>query len=99
MRQYKDYSITAPDTMTILGDVVMIRSNIQPVTCKLMYFDDSGKRNDIEKTEYTCDVVEYTKDEYIRLIADENKDLNEQLLDTQLALTEIYEEMIANANS
>ena len=36
----------------------------------------------------------YTKDEYIKLLGEENRALSEELTNTQLALCEIYEGMI-----
>ena len=36
----------------------------------------------------------YTKDEYIKLLGEENKGLNLQLTDAQLALCELYEMML-----
>ena len=38
-------------------------------------------------------LVEYDKDEYIKLQADKNSELESTLLDTQLALCDIYEMM------
>lgn len=37
---------------------------------------------------------QYTKDEYIKLLGEENKALSQELTNTQLALCEIYEGMI-----
>ena len=45
-------------------------------------------------TEYEFNQVRYTKDEYIKLIDERNSTLEAQLTDTQLALCEIFEEMI-----
>ena len=36
-------------------------------------------------------MVQYTKDEYIKLMVDKNAALEEQLTDTQLALCDVYE--------
>ena len=36
-------------------------------------------------------LVQYTKDEYIKLMVDKNAALEEQLTDTQLALCDVYE--------
>ena len=36
----------------------------------------------------------YTKDEYIKLLGEENKALSEELTHTQLALCELYEGMV-----
>ena len=44
--------------------------------------------------EYEFSQVRYDKDEYIKLIDERNSTLEAQLTDTQLALCEIFEEMI-----
>lgn len=38
--------------------------------------------------------IEYTKDEYIKLLADKNKALEKQIEDTEVALLQLYESMI-----
>lgn len=43
---------------------------------------------------YTYNLVEYGKDEYIKLQAEQSIALSNQITDTQLALTEVYEQMI-----
>ena len=48
--------------------------------------DDQG-----ERTEFEYHLVQYSKDEYIKLIDDRNAELEEQLTDTQLALCDVYE--------
>lgn len=45
-------------------------------------------------TEYEFNQVQYSKDEYIRMIDDRNATLEKQLDDTQLALCEVYELLI-----
>ena len=45
-------------------------------------------------TGYEFDLVEYDKDEYIKLQAEHNAALKQQMTDTQLALCEVYELMI-----
>ena len=44
-------------------------------------------------TEYEYSLKEYDKDEYIKLMDESNKELEEQLTDAQLALCELYELM------
>ena len=39
------------------------------------------------------DEVQYTKDEYIQMIAEKNETLERDLTDTQLAIAEIYESL------
>ena len=43
---------------------------------------------------YEYDMVQYSKDEYIKLISESNETLKQQLIDTQLALVELYESMV-----
>lgn len=45
-------------------------------------------------TGYEFGLVEYDKDEYIKLQAEHNAALEQQMTDTQLALCEVYELMI-----
>lgn len=44
--------------------------------------------------EYEYNQVRYTKDEYIGLLDEKNTTLEQQVTDTQVALTEVYEMMI-----
>ena len=67
---------------SVIGDTVYIRSNFQK-TNSTVYNEDCEL--------YTYDEIQYSKDEYITLLSKESSDLKQQLLDTQLALCEIYE--------
>jgi len=51
--------------------------------------------SDITKTEegFEYHMVQYTKDEYIKLMDEKNTELESQLTDTQLALCDVYEMM------
>jgi hypothetical protein len=40
---------------------------------------------------YSYDEIQYTTEEYIKMMSDENASLNQQVVDTQLALVEVYE--------
>ena len=42
---------------------------------------------------YVYDEVQYTKDEYIQIMAEKNETLERDLTDTQLAIAEIYESL------
>ncbi|MDE6752782.1 MAG: hypothetical protein K2J59_08445 [Eubacterium sp.] len=44
-------------------------------------------------TEYEYDQIQYSKDEYTLLLSEENKNLENMLTDTQLALCDVYEMM------
>lgn len=43
---------------------------------------------------YTYTLIQYTKDEYIKATSDANKDLEEQVLETQTSLAGIYEQIL-----
>lgn len=40
---------------------------------------------------YSYDEIQYTTEEYIKMMVDDNASLNQQVVDTQLALVETYE--------
>ncbi|MDE6110938.1 MAG: hypothetical protein K2F65_03365 [Eubacterium sp.] len=42
-------------------------------------------------TEYEFNQIQYSKNEYIKLMSEQNKDLEDKLTDTQLALCDVYE--------
>ena len=62
-------------------DTVYVHTDIMPV-------EKDGKIVD-DLFSYT--EIQYTKDEYIELMVKQNEKLNNDLIDTQLALCEIYE--------
>jgi len=65
----------------IIGkDIVYIHSNITLI--------------DEEKGIYEYDEIQMPKDNYIKLMAEKNADLEQQLTNAQLALVELYERMI-----
>ena len=51
--------------------------------------DDQGTH-----TEYEFTLTEYSKDEYIKLMAEHSESLEFQLTDAQLALCDIYEALV-----
>ena len=63
-------------------DTVYVHSNIAQAK------DEDG--NVIDDL-YIYDEIQYTKDEYIKLMADKNSQLEQEVIDTQLALCDIYE--------
>ena len=65
-------------------DTVYVHTNIVQAT------DEDG--NVIDNL-YVYDEVQYTKDEYIQIIAEKNETLERDLTDTQLAIAEIYESL------
>ena len=66
-------------------DTVYVHTNIVQST------DEDG--NVIDNL-YVYDEVQYTKDEYIQIIAEKNETLERDLTDTQLAIAEIYESLV-----
>lgn len=64
-------------------DTVYVHTDIQKVE-----IDQNGKA--VEDS-YSYHEVQYTKDEYLDLIMQENAALKESITDTQIALCEIYE--------
>lgn len=49
--------------------------------------------NNINENLFSYYEVQYTKDEYIKLMSEKNSELENQLTNVQLALCEIYETM------
>ena len=49
---------------------------------------------EVEEGLFQYHEVQYTKDEYIKLMSEQNKALEMQLTDTQLALCEVYELLV-----
>lgn len=45
-------------------------------------------------TEYEFNQIQYSKDEYIKMIDDKNAELEATITDTQLALVDVYEMII-----
>lgn len=71
-----------PQEVTIKGNKVYIASNIQSQSRTM-------DNHSLMEFNYTCTV--YDKDEYLIKLAQENAQLQQELLDTQLALVELYE--------
>ncbi|WP_392462392.1 hypothetical protein [Streptococcus parasuis] len=77
-------STVAPEPLLIDEVNVWVHSNIVPV-------EEVVGEETFKGFEY--DMIQYEKDEYIRIMAEQNKTLGSQMTDTQLALIEIYEGM------
>lgn len=77
-------STVAPEPLLIDEVNVWVHSNIVPV-------EEVVGEETFKGFEY--DMIQYEKDEYIRIMAEQNKTLESQMTDTQLALIEIYEGM------
>ena len=66
-------------------DTVYVHTNIVQAT------DEDGN---VVDGLYVYDEVQYTKDEYIQIMAEKNETLERDLTDTQLAMAEIYESLV-----
>lgn len=75
-------STVRPEEKMVDEYSVWINTNIQEVEVTM---------EDDTHTEYEFNQVQYSKDEYIRMIDDRNAMLESNLTDTQLALCEVYE--------
>lgn len=79
-------STVKPDEMVIDEFSVWIHSDIQEVS-------EPGIDDQEGFTGYEFNMVQYTKDEFIMQQAEQNKVLQEEVTNTQLALCEVYELM------
>lgn len=82
----KTKSNVQPEPMIIDDYSVWVAENI--VQTKETATEDHPE---IEGYEY--DLTQYTKDEYILMMANKNKELESTITDTQLAMVEIYESL------
>ena len=80
-------STVEPLELELTETKVFVASNIIPV-------NEPDTEDQPGFTGYEFDLVEYDKDEYIKLQAENNAALEQQMTDTQLALCEVYELMI-----
>lgn len=65
----------------IIGkNTVYVHSNITPI-----------ESSDECPNLYEYDEIQYDKDEYIKIMSEQNNDLAQQITDTQLALCDVYE--------
>ena len=75
-------SSVLPNNFEITDSKVFVYENIEKIISKI---------EDQEITEYQFNLIGYDKDEYIKIISEKNEELNQQIIDTQLALCEVYE--------
>ena len=82
MREYKKiHSSARPQDIEITSNAVYIAKNITP-------YEEIIDGRTVTGYEYDCE--DYTKDEYLVKLARENEELRRDLVDTQLALYELY---------
>ena len=87
MKQYqKVRSVQQPETKVIDDFSVWVAENITPVS-------EAGTDEQPGFEGYEYDLTSYGKDEYIRLQAEANASLSEQMTQAQEAMCEIYEMM------
>ena len=86
----KDYgtvrSTARPNPLVVDEFSAWVNTNIIEVS------ENVGEQNEFIGFEFNQ--VQYEKDEYIKMMSEQNLSLKAQLTDTQLALVEIYEGMV-----
>lgn len=75
-------SAVEPKAVEITESKVFVATNIEQVTVTM---------DEQEVQEYQFNLLEYDKDEYIKIISEKNEELEQQMTDTQLALCDVYE--------
>ena len=75
-------SAVEPKAIEITESKVFVATDIEQVTLTM---------DEQEIQEYQFNLVEYDKDEYIKIISEKNEELEQQMTDTQLALCDVYE--------
>lgn len=78
-------STVAPEPMVVDEFSVWVHSNITPV-------EEAVGEEVFTGFEY--DMIQYDKDEYIKIITEKNQNMETQLTDVQLAMVELYEGMV-----
>lgn len=77
------------EALEITKETVIVRSGITHV-------EDLGTEDQPGFTGWKIETEEvYEKDEYIKLMAEKNDSLDQQATDLQLALAEVYEQIIS----
>lgn len=76
------YGSTKPKEIELTSNLVLVNTNIQTYSKQLDGRTEEG---------YEYDCICYTKDEYISFLGKTNDELQEQILDTQEALSDLYE--------
>lgn len=78
-------STVSPEPLLVDEFSVWVCSNISPVE------EDHGEETFIG---FEYDMIQYDKDEYIKIITETNQNIEKQVTDVQVALIEIYEGMV-----
>lgn len=83
MTEYKKVQSTIKPMETKFDEYsVWVNLDIHEITVT----DENGSH-----TEYEYNQTQYSKDEYIKLMSEQNKALENELTDTQIALCDIFE--------
>ena len=82
----KQRSTVSPEPMVIDEFSVWVYSDIVPIE------ENVGEET---FTGFEFNMIQYGKDEYIKTMAEKNSIVETQLTNTQLALAELYEGMVA----
>lgn len=80
----KQKSTVKPEELELTEAMVFVASEIAEVT-------EEGTDGQSGFTGYEFKLVGYTKDEYIKLQAEKNTDLENEITQAQVAMCEIYE--------
>ena len=80
----KQRSSVKPEKLELTETKVFISSSIKEV-------NEPGTDEQPGFTGYEFDLIEYDKDEYIKLQAEKNADLENEITQAQVAMCEIYE--------
>lgn len=85
MKDYgKTRSVERPEEKVIDEHSVWVASDIEEVS-------EAGTDDQEGFTGFEYNLVQYDKDEYIKMIDDKNASLEQQMTDTQIALCDVYE--------
>ena len=91
MQKFTDVMSSADkvEALEITEETVIVRSGITRV-------EEPGTEGEPGFTGWKIETEEvYEKDEYIKLMAEKNDSLDQQATDLQLALAEVYEQIIS----
>lgn len=87
MKEYgKQRSTVKPIELELTETKVFVNSDIVQV-------NEPGTAEQPGFTGYEFDLIEYDKDEYIKIQAEKNADLENEITQAQIAMCEIYEMM------
>ncbi len=75
-------STVEPLAVEITASKVFVASDIEEITVTM---------EEDTHVEFQFNLIEYDKDEYIRMMSDKNESLEQELTNTQIALCDVYE--------